>query len=63
MKLSTVLLTLAVALCYLMSTEAGPIQEKTVARQSGPIQTPAVGSLNNASDDDDDGKFIKKCEI
>ena len=57
MKLSTVLLTLAMLLCYHMFTEAVPIQDSSIisTRQSGPIQTPAVGSLNNANDDDDDG--------
>jgi hypothetical protein len=61
MKLPTTLcLALVVALCYLVTVDASPIQsddaKKEVARQSGPIVSPAVpGDADD--DDDDDGKI------
>lgn len=62
MKLTTLCLALAVALCYLVVVESSPIQadvsesEKQVARQSGPIVSPPIPG---ESDDDDDGKALR----
>lgn len=61
MKLPTaVCLALVIALCYLVTVEASPIQkddEKTevAARQSGPIVSPPVPG--GSDDDDDDGSL------
>lgn len=63
MKLSTTIcLALVVALCYLVTVESSPIQKddvsekkNEVARQSGPIVSPAVPGGSD-DDDDDDGK-------
>lgn len=60
MKSTTLCLALAVALCYLVVVESSPIQtdvsdpQKEVARQSGPIVSPAVPG--GSDDDDDDGR-------
>lgn len=65
MRLSTTLcFALVVALCYFATVDSTPIQkndvsegDKEVARQSGPIQSPAVpGDSDDDDDDDDDGK-------
>ena len=71
MKLSTTLcLALAVALCYLVTVESSPVQigdilqqKKEVARQSGPVVSPAVpGDTDEDDDDDDDGKIRRTLE-
>ena len=71
MRLSTTLcFALVIAFCYLATVESTPIQkndvtenEKEVARQSGPIQSPAVPG-DSGDDEDDDGKidnfFLRK---
>jgi hypothetical protein len=64
MKLSaTLCLALAVALCYLATVESSPIAKdevaktkKELARQSGPVQSPAIPG---EADDDDDGKIVR----
>lgn len=62
MKLSTTLcLALAVAVCYLVTVDAGPVkdvaQSKTelTARQSGPVVSPPIPGDSDDDDDDDDG--------
>lgn len=63
MKLSTTLcLALVVALCYLITVDSSPIadvaetKKEVVARQSGPVVSPAVpGEADD--DDDDDGNL------
>jgi hypothetical protein len=58
MKLSTTLcLALVIALCYLVTVDASPIQNEDAkkevsARQNGPVVSPAIPG--EAEDDDDD---------
>jgi hypothetical protein len=65
MKLSTTLcLALVVALCYLVTIDASPIQsddakKEVAARQSGPVVSPAVPG--DTDDDDDDGMLNSCC--
>lgn len=64
MNLSTTLcLALAVALCYLVTVDAGPVKDvdeaskHLKARQSGPVVSPAIPGGSDDDDDDDDGKL------
>ena len=60
MKLSTTLcLALVIALCYLVTVDASPIQSEdakneVAARQNGPIVSPGIPG-DSGDDDDDDG--------
>lgn len=64
MKISTTLcLALVITLCYFATVNSTPIQKndvseenKEVARQSGPVVSPAVPG-DSGDDDDDDGKI------
>lgn len=63
MKLTTtVCFALCVALCYLYTASASPIQtvdeakeqSKAVGRQSGPVVSPGAGQIDPDDEDDDD---------
>lgn len=64
MKLSTTLcLALVITLCYFATVNSTPIQKndvseenKEVARQSGPVVSPAIPG--DSGDDDDDGMHL-----
>lgn len=62
MKLSTTLcLALVVALCYLVTVDASPIQSEekkneVSGRQTGPVVSPPVPGETDEDDDDDDGR-------